>query len=101
MPERYFGRQIEVITKNGENDKIIPVSFKFNRREYIIAEVMESWPDYGFGRASGGRQRWWQQRHRYYYRVKTTDGEVYEIYYDRGVSKKNPESRKWYLTQRL
>jgi hypothetical protein len=101
MPERYFGRPIEVITKGGENETKIPASFKHNGREYIITEVMEFWPDYGFGRSSSGRKRWWQRHHRNYYRVKTNEGEIYEIYYDRGVNKKNPEFKKWFITQRL
>jgi hypothetical protein len=101
MPERFFGRQIEVITKGGENETKIPVSFKYDGREYIITEVMEFWPDYGFGRSSAGRKRWWQRHHRNYYRVKTDEGEIYEIYYDRGVNKKNPEFKKWFITQRL
>jgi len=98
MPERYFGRQIDVVTGG---DVKMPVSFKLDGREYVITEIMEFWPDYGFGRSSAGRKRWWQRHHRNYYRVKTAEGEVYEIYYDRGVNKKNPEFKKWFLTQRL
>ena len=98
MPERYFGRQIEVTTGG---DVKVPVSFRLDDREYIIVEVLESWPDHGFGSSAAGRKRWWQRHHRIYYRVKTSDGEVYEMYYDRGVSLDHPEFKKWFLTQRL
>ena len=98
MPERYFGRQIDVTT-GGEVK--VPVSFRLGDREYVIAEVLESWPDHGFGKSSAGRKRWWQRHHRNYYRVKTAEGEVYEIYYDRGTSLDYPELKKWFLTRRL
>jgi hypothetical protein len=100
MAERYFGRQIEVITKGGENDPKIPVSFELDGREHIIIEVMESWPDYGFSKSETSKT-WRTRHHRNYYRVKTAEGEVYEIYYERGVNLKNPEFKKWYITQRL
>jgi len=98
MPERFFGRQIEVTT---DGDIKSPVSFRFDGRDYAIEEVLEYWPDYGFGGASAGRKRWWQRHHRNYYRVRTAQGEVYELYYDRGTSLKNPEHKKWFLTRRL
>jgi hypothetical protein len=98
MTERFFGRQIEVTTSGNIKS---PVSFKMDDHEYVIAEILESWPDYGFGRSITGRKRWWQRHHRNYFRVKTTGGDVYEIYYDRGVNLKNPEFKKWFLTQRL
>jgi hypothetical protein len=97
-PERFFGRQIEVTT-GGEVK--VPVAFRYEGREYVIADILESWPDHGFGRSSAGRQRWWQRHHRNYYRVKTAEGEVYELYYDRGTSLKNPEFKKWFLTRRF
>ena len=98
MPEFFFGRQIEVTTGG---DVKTPASFRLDNREYIITEVLESWPDYGFGKSSAGRKRWWQRHHRNYFRVKTASGETYEIYYDRGTSLKHPEFKKWFLTRRL
>jgi hypothetical protein len=98
MPERYLGRVIEVTT--GDDVKV-PLSFKLEGREYVIREILESWPDYGYGRATAVRKRWWQKHHRHYYRVKTTDGDSYEIYYERGDNPKNPELKKWFITQKL
>ena len=98
MPEHFFGRQIEVITSG---DVKVPLSFRLDDREYEIAEVLESWPDHDFGNSSSGRKRWWQRHHRNYYRVKTSGGEAYEIYYDRGTNLSHPELKKWFLTRRL
>jgi hypothetical protein len=97
MPERYFAREIEVVTGGDLKE---PVSFRFEGREYKITEVLEAWPDYGFG-ISETSKTWRTRHHRNYYRVKTTGGDIYEMYYDRGTNMKHPEFRKWYLTQRL
>jgi len=97
MSERFFARQIEVITSS---DVKVPVSFKLDGREYNITEVLETWPDYGFGRSETSKT-WRQRHHRTYFRVKTGNGEIYEMYYDRGTNLKHPEYRKWFLTQRL
>jgi hypothetical protein len=97
MPERFFGKEIKVVT--GEGLKA-PLSFTLEGREYPVKEVLEFWPDSGFG--FGETSKTWKTRHhRSYYRVKTADGEIYEMYYDRGTNLKHPEFRKWYLTQRL
>ena len=98
MPQYFFGRQIEVTTGG---DVRVPVSFRLDEYEYVIAEILESWPDHGFGKSSAGRKRWWQRHHRNYFRVKTNEGEIYEIYYDRGTSLSHPELKKWFLTRHL
>ena len=98
MVPQFFGREIEV-SVSGEVE--VPASFRLDDREYVIVEIVEAWPAYGFGLSPLRRKRWWQRRHRNYYRVKTTQGEVFEIYYDRGTSLKNPERRKWFLHRQL
>jgi hypothetical protein len=97
MPERYFARQIEVTT-GGEVKA--PESFMLDGREYAVTEVVEFWPDAGFG-SSETKKSWRTRHHRSYYRVKADDGNIYEMYFDRGTNLRHPEYRKWYLTQRL
>lgn len=98
MPSRFFGREIKVKVSEGVK---APVSFHLDDREYIIAEILQEWPDHGFGSNLLKRKRWWQRHHRNYYRVKTTTGEVFEIYYDRGTNLSHPELKKWFLTRQL
>ena len=98
MSPQFIGRDITV-TVNGEMKT--PVSFKLGKQEYTIAEIVASWPDYGFGRINPGRKRWWQRHHRNYYHVRTTEGDVYEIYHDRGVNMENTKYKKWFLTRKL
>ncbi|MFA5309210.1 MAG: DUF6504 family protein [Dehalococcoidales bacterium] len=97
MPERYFGQPLEVTTGG---DVKTPVAFKLDGRDYTVAEVLESWPDYGFGRSTTSRT-WRERHHRTCFRVKTADGAVFEIYYDRGTNLKHPELKKWYLSRKL
>ena len=99
MTPQFFGREVEVTTKG---EVKVPVSFRLDNHEYKIAEIVDDWQDYGFGPADARRKRKWRQRrHRNYYRVKTTGGEVFEIYYDRGTSLKHPERKKWILHRQL
>ena len=98
MAPQFFGREVDV-TVSGEVK--VPTSFRVDDREYVISEIIAAWPDHGFGPSTARGKRWWQRRHRNYYRVKTTEGEVFEIYYDRGTSLKYPERRKWFLHRQL
>ena len=99
MSPQFFGREIQVSTR-GEVKK--PIAFKLDDREYIIAEIVREWQDHGFGpTAAGRRNRWWQRRHRNYYLVKTEEGELFEIYFDRGANLKHPELRKWFVHRQL
>ena len=98
MAPQFFSREIEV-TVSGEIKT--PAAFRIGEREYTIATILEAWHDYGFSRPALRRRHWWQRHHRNYYRVKTTGDEVFEIYYDRGISLEHPEYKKWYLSRQL
>jgi hypothetical protein len=69
-----------------------PISIEWKGKKIAVAEVLRAWPDHGFGPFRHAA-RWWQRRHRNYYRVKTAEGEILEFYLDRG-------SRKWVLSRR-
>ena len=98
MVPQFFGREIKV-TVSGEVK--VPTSFQLDDREYVISDIIEAWPDYGFGRSTSRSRRWWHRHHRNYYRVRTTHGEVFEIYHDRGTRPTHPERKKWYLSRQL
>ena len=97
MPERFFGTEIKVVT-TGEVK--MPESFILDGWEYQVKEVLEVWYDSGFGNSETSCT-WRTRHHRSYYRLETTDGEVYELYFDRGTNLRHPQYRKWYVTQRL
>jgi hypothetical protein len=99
MPPQFLGREIQVTT-GGEIK--VPATFTLDGREYAVSEIVREWQDHGFGLGAAGRQRrWWQRRHRTCYLVKTTEGELFEIYFDRGANLKHPERRKWYAHRKL
>ncbi|HEX9976218.1 MAG TPA: DUF6504 family protein [Dehalococcoidales bacterium] len=98
MSPQFFSQEIDV-TVSGEVK--VPTGFRLADRQYVISEILEFWQDHGFGRIPLRRRKWWQRRHRNYYRVKTAEGEIFEIYYDRGTSLEHPERKKWYLTRQL
>ncbi len=67
-----------------------PGSFVWRGADYEVAEVQRKWRTLDF---SGP---WWQRRHRDHYVVKTTSGEVFELYFHRG-----PGRRYWVLYKRV
>ena len=97
-PRRYFGKRIEV-TVTGDVQR--PASFTLDGVSHLVAEILFYWQDYGFGKASDRRHTWRQRHHRNYYRVRTTDDEVFEMYHDRGTPSDNPKYRRWYLTRQF
>ena len=98
MAPQFIGREIKV-TLSGEVK--VPTSFRLDDREYVISDIVAAWPDYGFGGSPSRRKKWWQRHHRNYYRVRTAQGEVFEIYHDRGTNLKHPERKKWFLYRQL
>jgi hypothetical protein len=98
MTPQLISREIKV-TVAGEIKT--PASFSLEGQEYTISDILATWPDYGFGRNPSGNRKWWQRHHRNYFQVKTTGGDVFEIYYDRGANLNHPELRKWYVHRKL
>lgn len=98
MAPQFFGREIEVAVSG---EVRTPTSFRLDDREYLIEEIIDAWHDYGYGKTPVRRRKWWLRHHRNYYRVKTTDGDTFEIYYDRGTSLKHSKYKKWYLSRQL
>lgn len=83
MPE-FFSDEIDV-TRDEETRN--PISFVWRGRKYEIKEVIAFWPDFSYPKSGAKRKRWWQRKHRNYYRVLTEEEEVFEIYFDRGSKK--------------
>ena len=98
-PTEFIGRAIEVTTAG---EVRVPASFRLGDREYEVAEILETWQDHGFGMASPLKKSWRLRHHRNYFRVRTTEGDVFEIYLDRTrVGLRHGAPRRWFLYQRL
>jgi len=90
---QFFSEKIEVKI---DQVKKAPVSFIWNKKEYIITVLIAVWQDWGFPKGSPKAKTWRLRHHRNYYRVQTKEDEVFEIYLDR---KNKNEEGEWYLYQ--
>jgi hypothetical protein len=63
-----------------------PARFAWRGKRVEVAEVVRAWADHSFGQFRYPA-RWWQRRHRNYYRVRTAEGWLAEFYLDRGFGK--------------
>ena len=79
--------QVEFAKKPGP-----PTSFVWRGETFPVTEVLRAWADHTFGPLKYPA-RWWQRRHRNYYRARTADGRLVEFYLDRG-------KKKWILYRR-
>ena len=99
QPGQFIGQPIEVTTTGTVR---VPASFRLGDCEYEVAEVLEMWQDHGFGMAAPLKKNWRLRHHRNYFRVRTTDGEVFELYLDRTrVGVRHGAPRRWILYRRL
>ncbi|MGB2698463.1 MAG: DUF6504 family protein [Candidatus Zixiibacteriota bacterium] len=94
MPE-FFSDKIDVQRDDKTKD---PACFCWKDKEYKIKEVLSSWSDWKFSAGAPKRKNWRLRHHRVYYRIKTEDNQVFEIYLDRKTKKEDGE---WVLYRRL
>jgi TATA-binding protein-associated factor Taf7 len=102
MPVEFVDREVDM--RLSEDEKAVPLAFRLGQREYKIAERIASWEDKAFATRQRGRD-WRQGQQRQYYRVRTEEGEVYELYADwspaRRRRKGGAQGTRWYLHRRL
>ena len=75
-----------------------PVLFCWKDKDYKIKEILSSWSDWKFPKGSPKRKNWRLRHHRVYYRIKTEDDQIFEIYFDRKTKKEDGE---WVLCRKL
>jgi phosphoribosylglycinamide formyltransferase-1 len=70
----------------------LPRKFRWRKKEFIVAEVLERWKEHGDCRHGSGER--YVRKHGY--RVRTAEGAVFRIYFQRSVGRgKLPKSRWW------
>ena len=74
-----------------------PISFKWRGKVHTVAEVLKEWVDTGFGTAPPRSRRWYTRRHRRYYVVQDSSGDVFEMYLDYA----NRGNQTWWLTKTM
>lgn len=86
----------EKIQVECEGEPSRPVSFRWRDEEFRIESILRSRQDWGFPPGSPRRKEWRLRRHRNYFKVRTGNGRIFEIYMDR----KRPET-VWVLYREL
>ena len=109
-PANFYAEPIEVqfdIAPVREKSPHCPNTFTWRTETFEVAEVLEEWIDYKRrGRmarnmapahlASASRLGSWGVG-RFYFRVKTREGRIFEIYYDRAPEDADGRKGNWFL----
>lgn len=88
-----------------------PQSFQWEGQRFEIAEVLSRWFDYG---RRGNMARNMQEHNlreaqrrgswgvgRFYFRVRTAEGRVFDLYYDRASEEAGDRAGHWFLWREL
>lgn len=94
MKEEFIGEKIE---PQVSKDAPRPLSFVWRGKEHKVAEILNEWVDTGFGQLPARSRKWYTRRHRRYFIVRDSFGELFEIYLDYA----NRKAKTWWLTKRL
>jgi hypothetical protein len=111
---RFIGERVEAMLGPGarfEKRPACPAGFVWRGRSFDIDECLSEWKDYGrrgkMARnmrpthlaAAAKRGSWGVGRH--YFRVRTDDGRVFDLYYDRAPRDAEDKKGSWHLLQEL
>jgi hypothetical protein len=113
-PIRFISERIEVTSESSghpEKRPGCPSSFAWRGDTYAIVECLNEWHDY---ERKGRMARNMQPQHsaraeqtgswgvgRYYHRVRTDSGRIFEVYYDRAPSSATDRKGGWFLFREL
>ncbi len=68
----------------------VPVRFVWRGEAFEVEEVISA------RRSIDLKRAWWRRRHRDHYRVRTSDGRIFDLYFHRG-----PGRRYWVLLREI
>ena len=72
----------------------LPRKFRWRKKEFIVADVLEQWKEHGDCRHGSGER--YVRKHGY--RVRATDGTVMKLYFQRSVGRgKLPAKSRWWI----
>jgi hypothetical protein len=103
VPVEFVGKAIEVELSEGEAPA--PVAFRLGKKEHQVTEVLQRWEEQGSGQQIPGHLERRGHVQRVHYRVRTSEGEVYELYMDwqpdRRLGKRRQEKSRWFAHRRI
>jgi phosphoribosylglycinamide formyltransferase-1 len=72
----------------------LPRKFRWRKKEFIVAEVLERWKEHGDCRHGSGER--YVRKHGY--RVRTAEGSVFRLYFQRSMGRgKLPAKSRWWI----
>ncbi|MFH1701359.1 MAG: DUF6504 family protein [Candidatus Zixiibacteriota bacterium] len=89
--EKFISAEIKVLRNPNTG---LPESFVWDDRDFVIKHIIAAWPNHGYSAGSPRKKDWRMRRHRNFYQVETLDGDIFEMYHDRGLK---PDGGKWIL----
>jgi len=95
LSDTFISEEIQVVRSEASGQ---PLSFIWRTESFAIREIIAEWQDYGFSAGAPKKRSWRMRRHRTCYRVETTDGAVFEMYHDRGLTL---DGGKWILSAQI
>lgn len=114
LPKQFIEESVEVQFTEPpvlEKKPTCPTSFVWRGRLFQIIETVAEWQDY---RRRGRMARNMQPKHamvaerrgswgvgQFYFRVRTEDGRVFDLYYDRAPQDVDHRKGNWFLYQEL
>lgn len=103
MPIEFIGKPIEV--ELSEETPPAPKAFRLGGQRHEVAEVLSQWEEHGYGQHIRGHIDRLSQGQRVHYRVRTAEGQLFEIYVDwspvRRKGTKRSEKSQWFAHRRL
>lgn len=113
-PLRFIDERIEVQFNQPpvlEKSPPCPDVFTWRGQAYAVAELLNEWRDYGRrGRMAGNMQPEHAMRAaergswgvgRFFYRVRTADGLIFDLYYDRAPKGARDRKGAWFLFREM
>lgn len=111
---RFIGEPVEVGWEHPplvEKTPRAPEFFRWGEETFVVEELLAEWRDYGrrgrmasnmrpeHARRAALRGSWGVGR--FYFRVRTTGGRVFELYYDRAPTSIDDRKGNWFLFKEL
>ncbi len=100
MPGSFIGEPILPVEASFDTDGMargepgLPQKFRWRKREFTVAEVLERWKDHGDCRHGSGER--YVRKHGFL--VRTTDNTVMKLYFQRSVGRgKLPAGSRWWI----
>jgi len=96
-PLRLIQEPVTVETAPRPSGLVAPARFRHRGEEHEVAEVLRTWQDHGYPHGTP-RHSWLERRHRTYFRLRTTEGRLFDLYLDRTG---NRAHWQWYLAREV